>query len=1194
MNFKKIELAGFKSFADRLEIKFESGVTAIVGPNGCGKSNVADAIRWVLGEQSSKLLRGNSMQDVIFNGTEKRKSLSYCEVSLVFDNKERNFNLDFDEIKITRKLFRSGDSEYLINNTPCRLKDIVNTLHDSGIGHDGYSIIGQGKVDEIINSKPENRRAIFEEAAGISKFKQRKIEAERKLARTQDNLTHAQAVIEEQERQLGPLKRQSENAKKYLEFKEQLKHFEVNNYVYQYDTASDTKQKIQVKIDSLVDALKVKQDAFEQTTEKYNKNMEEVSQIDKRLQDLHATILQLTVENEKKTGQTNVVRERIKFLLDEKNTLNSEIEKENLNKTNAGVQIEANQQHKQEKEAELANVKEKLEEVTQKYLSIVDTLTQNEDEASRKQKEMIDELSRLTDIKSNISALNAQKDAYNANLEEVCKKIEQTQQKIDEKVVQQKEAQRTSADAQKIYNDLLVRSERITSDLEQKNAEYTEVSDKLVNYNSNIQIIQNRRKVLEDMQKDYDGFNYSVKRLMQDSEVNKELGKRIVGLVASSMTIPNGFETAIEVALGGAIQDIITKNEEDSKYLINYLKANNLGRATFLPIATMKPKYLSDAEQKFTKVNNCYGVASNIIKYDASMKNVFDSLLGRTMVVATIDDAVSLAKSSGFSFRIVTLDGDLINPQGSMSGGSKKAITSNILMRDNEIEALSKQLSECEAKQVEATKLKNELYSAIETMKQELSTVNNQLVSAQIKDAQESQILQQYNVYIEELNKELLSQNQEKVSLESRIEVIETAIKTASGNDGEEDSINLDANNEIELQQKQFADLRNKRDEYHEEMTQLKIKLASYEADLVSVEAEIARLEKYIEDCVTRLRQLVENLNKTNAIIIEAQGMVDIEKQTEEAKQTQIQIDKANAELDSFDETKQNLQSEIKVLDDARSVLMNEINALSEKKYQEDANLAKVDTDIEAMQEKIFEEYELTYASCLPYKEENYDIENGLIETNRLKKEISKLGNVNVNAIEDCKDLLERYETLSTQANDLITAKEDLIKIIKDLSVEMLTKFEQEFSKIQQNFSQIFKELFGGGNAKLQLTESEDPLEAGVEIVAEPPGKKLQSITLLSGGEKALTAIAILFAILKLRPMPFCLLDEIEAALDDANVERFASYLKNFSRETQFIVITHRKPTMVLADSLYGVTMEEKGVSRLVSVKLSDAQKLAK
>lgn len=1194
MNFKKIELAGFKSFADRLEIRFEPGITAIVGPNGCGKSNVADAIRWVLGEQSSKNLRGSSMQDVIFNGTEKRKSLSYCEVSLVFDNTHKYFNLDFDEIKLTRKLFRSGESEYLINNTPCRLKDIVNALHNSGLGKDGYSIIGQGKVEEIISAKPENRRAIFEDAAGISKFKQRKVEAERKLQHTQDNLARAQDVIAEQEKQLGPLKRQAENAKKYLEFKEQLKHYEVNTYVYQYDNASDKKQEIQTRIDGLVDALNLKQNEFEKTSAKYDVNMEEVSQIDKKLQDLNDNILSLTVSIEKKTGETNVIKERMRFLLVEKDELTAEIEKEKLNRANAEIQLEATKKHKEEQESKLAELKGKLEDITQKYLEIVDVLTKNENEVSQRQKEMLDELSRLTDIKSNISALNAQKDAYTANLEETEKKISSTQLKINEKVEEQKTAQVASQEAQKVYNDLQAKEQNLSKALDDMQVEYSEVSDKLVDYNSNIQILQNRKKVLEDMQKDYEGFNYTVKRLMQDSDVNKELGKKIIGLVANSMTIPNGFETAIEVALGGAIQDIITKNEEDSKYLINYLKANKLGRATFLPIATMKPKYLNEVEQRSINVKNCYGVASSIIKFDSALKNVFDSLLGRTVVVNTIDDATALARSSGFTYKIVTLDGDVISTQGSMSGGSKKAITSNILMRDNEIETLAKQLEETILKQKDATNQKAELTLKIETVKKELQEVRDSLVLAQVKDARAGQLLQQVNIYIEELNKELLSLNNDKVSLSSRIEVIVSAIAVASTGEGEDIVTNKGSNDEFEEQQKKFVELRNNKDTYHEEMTNTKIAIASIEGDLASISTEEERLTRYIEESVTKMHQFVYDLNKKNEIISQAQGDIDVEKQDAEAKEIQILIDKAKKELSLFDENKQKLQEEIRVLNESKTVLMNEINSLSERKYQEEANKAKVDTDIEIMQEKIFEDYELTYASCLQYKVDNYDLENGLIETGRLKKEISKLGNVNVNAIEDCKDLLERYETLSTQATDLITAKEDLEKIIKELSIEMLTKFEEAFTKIQSNFSQVFKELFGGGNARLELTESEDPLEAGVEIVAEPPGKKLQSITLLSGGEKALTAIAILFSILKLRPMPFCLLDEIEAALDETNVERFASYLKNFSKETQFIVITHRKPTMVLADSLYGVTMEEKGVSKLVSVKLSEAVKNAK
>lgn len=1190
MNFKKVELVGFKSFADKLEIKFEPGITGIVGPNGCGKSNVSDAIRWVLGEQSTKLLRGNSMQDVIFNGTEKRKSMSYCEVSLFFDNSKRFFNLDFDEVSFTRKLYRSGESEYMINATPCRLKDIIGALHDSGIGKDGYSIIGQGKVEEIISAKPENRRAIFEEAAGISKFKQRKVEAERKLDRTQENLNRALDVLAEQERQLGPLKKQAENAKLYLEYKEKLKTLEVNAYVYEYDTASDTKAAIQTKIDGYAEELATKQTDFDKATNEYNDKMFEVSQIDRTLQTLNDNILSMTVTLEKRAGETNVLKERLKFLTDEQVSLLQDLERENLNKENTLKLIESNEQIKKEKQDKLKETNYQLVDLTDKYLKIVDELTSSEDEASKKQKEMIDELSKMTDIKSNISALTAQKDAYQSNINDLDGKIYSLQEKIKEKETALQKASQIARTAEYTHNELV----KSHSTLQQQILEYQlnlkETNEKISQSASNIQILQNRKKVLEDMQRDFEGYNYTVKRLMQDSKNQKDLRDRIVGLVASCMTIPSGFETAIEVALGGAVQDVITKNEEDTKYLINYLKNNNLGRATFLPISSMKIRLLSDQERAIVARNKTYGVASSVVKYDSSLRTIFESLLGRTVIVANIDMAVSLARQSNFSYKIVTLDGDVINPQGSMSGGSKKAITSNLLSRENEIENISNQIIKITNSFNDLKNLKIDLEGKLAGLNNKAEELSQKIVVAQIESAKQAQNYEQLSVYVDELNKERISLSQEKIDFATKIEVISKALSST----GVDANMQVEGSFEIENNQKWFAEMRSQRDNLQNQITELKIAKTTFEGELNAIQAELDRLEEYIKQVNFTLVEINNNLARVNANITQAEGIVKAQIDQVDDTDTKQKIDEAKNKLASLDSTKQALQEAIKALDEDKSRLMAEINVVQEKKYQQEMNLAKVDTDIEAMQEKIFEDYELTYASCLPLKVENFDIKEAMVQISKIKKDISRLGYINVNAIEDCKDLMERYEALNAQAQDLTTAKEDLIKIIKDLSTEMITRFDSEFAKIQANFSKVFRELFGGGNAKLELTEAEDPLQAGVEIVAEPPGKKLQSITLLSGGEKALTAIAILFAILKLRPMPFCLLDEIEAALDDTNVSRFAQYLKNFSKETQFIVITHRKPTMMLADSLYGVTMEEKGVSKIVSVKLSEAIKNSK
>ncbi|MDR0850495.1 MAG: chromosome segregation protein SMC [Christensenellaceae bacterium] len=1187
VNFKQIELAGFKSFADRLEIKFENGVTCIVGPNGCGKSNVADAVRWVLGEQSSKLLRGTSMQDVIFNGTERRKSLSFCEVSLVFDNTARIFNLNFDEMVITRKLYRSGESEYLINRTPCRLKDIVDALHDSGIGRDGYSIIGQGKVDEIINAKPENRRAIFEEAAGISKFKQRKIEAERKLLRTDENLTRVQDILSEVDRQLGPLKKQAENARKYLEFRDQLKHFEINTYVYQFESASDNKAKIQEKIDALSEEIALKQQMLDSANEKYNKNMDEISGIDKTMEGLHNKILELTVGIEKRTGEANVIKERIKFLSEEKKKLEEELTEQKETAKLARTHIEKTLNKRSEKQKELDTLKQQSEQTQKEYLSIVDEAHKSEEE----QRGVIEALSKFSDIKSNLSALKAQKEAYSSNIKDLEKKIAGLSQKIGERQKQLTNSQDKSQKAEEKYTGLKTSLEQKTEQLEGLQKQLAENNEAVMKSVSNVAIMQNRKKVLEDMQLAYEGYAYSIKRLMQDSKNNADLKQKIVGLVSGSITIPQGFETAIEVALGSAVQNIITRNEKDSKDLINYLKRNDLGRATFLPIATMKPKTLGRDEEEFLKVKNCYGVASRIIKFDQKLTPVFESLLGRTVVVGTIDDAVELAKKSNFAFKIVTLDGDTIYPQGSMSGGSAKAITANLLSREVEIDDLKGQIAKLEANAKELMSAKISLQKTIEKLTDETDKLSDDVVKAQLSLAAENQTLEQCRIYLEEHDKERILLDTERMGIQNNIMAIDSAISKIDDGKG-----GVVANTGIDAKQKMLDAIKIRRDKTHERMTELRIKVAALESEIGVLDTEIQRLKNIEAAAEGEILRLSDQIAKTEDNLSSNNGAVSLSQDEKSYKENMDKLDRVKAELGSLDEHKQKLQVELKIIDEDRNNLTADMNRATGKRYQEDMALAKVDTDIEAMQERIFEEYELTYSTCLEYKEDGYDLHNGLVQTSILKKEIAKLGYVNVNAIEECKLVGERFFEMSNQADDLIKAKQDLITIITELSQEMTARFDSEFSKIQVNFSKIFRELFGGGNARLQLVESEsgDPLDAGVDIIAEPPGKKLQSITLLSGGEKALTAIAILFAILRLRPMPFCLLDEIEAALDDSNVERFAKYLKRFAEDTQFIVITHRKPTMELGDRLYGVTMEEKGVSKVVAVNLSDAVANAK
>lgn len=1193
MNFKQLDLAGFKSFADKIEIKFGDGVTAIVGPNGCGKSNVADAIRWVLGEQSSKTLRGSSMQDVIFNGTEKRKSLSYCEVTMYFDNTDRFFNYDFDEIAITRKLYRSGESEYLLNKTACRLKDITNLLYNSGLGKDGYSIIGQDQVGKILSSKPEDRRAIFEDAAGISKFKSRKVEAERKLERTKDNLLKIQLVVDEIERQLGPLQKQAEDAKIFLKLKEELKLLEVNAFIYQQENANDAKEKINARLNAISEELILRQEELRTTSENYANNMASIDAIDKSVERLHESILNLTVSLEKQAGETNVIRERVRYLTEQNSKLT-------LNETNFEKLIEAvleeieNQKQKTEEfKTKLNTCKKEEEELSNQYLMIIDALALSEGEAEQGQKEVIDALDKLAYIKANSSRLSAEKEASITAIDETNLKITSLTNKIgeqEEQINSQKEQIKVLDSASKEKKEILLKAKLQISALEE---DIDNLNKKRNDASTKIQVYENRKRILEEMQAEHEGYAGSVKKLLKESERNEAFRKNMVGTLASLITVPEKYETAIETALGNAIQNIVTKNENDAKVLIEYLKQNQFGRATFLPITSMRPRNLSDADKKLINVAGSHGIAKDLIKYGLDIENVISNLLGATVVVDNLDIAIKLAQNTRFTYKIVTLDGDIINPQGSMTGGSKKSEAVNLISRDREIKTLAEQIE----------KFKQEITSSNDTfaeMKAKLSDCQNKydFLSSQDKKvdvelAGENEKLSSLENSLLENKTELENLKSNKTKLENKIDVI---VKELASEIELENALSKGKTNANELAEKRnerFAELKEKREKYNSEVTAKRVEIASLEKEVLASEQEVERLQKQQGELKYNLELARDerannekNINDANQLIAE---MLE-ENTSVESKNKLAAFKEEQAKLES---NKQKLQQSLKELDEKRTFLIEETNRISEKKVMEEMKVSKVDSDIDQMRERIAEEYELTYETCQNYKQADFNLTKGLQEITKIKREISKLGYINVSAIESSGVLNERYTALKAQADDLTKAQNELVEIIDEVSVEMKNKFIEQFNRINENFGQTFRELFGGGSAKLELIGSDNILEAGVEIFAEPPGKKLQSNTLLSGGEKALTAIAILFAILKLKPMPFCLLDEIEAPLDEANVVRFAQYLKRFSKETQFIVITHKKPTMELADALYGVTMEEKGVSKTVSVKLSEAIKTA-
>lgn len=1183
MNFKQIEMVGFKSFADPIKITFGEGITAIVGPNGCGKSNVADAIRWVLGEQSSKMLRGTSMQDVIFKGTEKRKSLSFCEVSLCFDNSNKIFRSEYEEIVITRKLYRSGESEYMINRTPCRLKDIIEMLHDSGIGKSGYSIIGQGKVEEIISSKPEDRRAIFEEAAGIAKFKAKKVESERKLERTRDNLTRINDIISEIDRQLAPLKRQSETAKTYLEYKEKLKILEINAYIHQYDFASTNKEIINTKIAGIVEEMNARQADLDKVISDYNETFEQINHLDEHVTDLRDQMLELTVGIEKQAGETNLIKERLRNLEVESLRLAEEVKRLTSLKDSLEQQIYANKTAISNKESELYQNRSKTSDLQEKFDAISTQLATSESEVEDTQKKLFDALSKLGDVKAQISALNAEKNSYNSNLQSYSQSLEDLTERYNDSNEKLKGEQSTIQQLAQNKGAIQKQLDLTLNGLQNQTNDIKEKETALNETTSNIFSMQQRLKMLIDMQKEYEGYNGSVRRLLSDAERNAELKKKIVGVIANLIKVPATYQTAIEMALGSGVQNIVTRSDNNAKELINYLKSKEYGRITFLPINTVKPRHFDKTYNHLLSHEGCFGIASDLIGYDKEIQNVISSLLGNTVIVNNINNAVSIAMQSNYQFRIVTLDGDIINPQGSITGGSKKAQVTNLLSRDNDIKNTRDAIERLESERARLRAEYDDMTKQLESTNDKARELTLNVHNLEVSIAQHQELFNKYHDLAFDLENQ---RNRVVADIEKTKQMLLSIDAELAKLNNSEKGIEVGEN---AIGGVQFGDLRAKRDEYNSGLLSLKVANAQIESEILALKQDSARLVSDLESTKANLTNAQISLASTNEQLEKFKVTYGEASTSIDTIENIKQLDDIKAKLASLNDDKLRMQSSLRALEEQRMNLGNEVNKLQDKKYQQELNLTKVDTDIEAMQERVWTEYEVTYNTALEYKQDLFDIKTAMPEINRIKREIIKLGNINVNAIEDYKALLERHGDMYNQAKDLMQAEDDLKKIIKELADEMTARFKEEFDKINENFGIVFKELFGGGKARLELVESDDILEAGVDIIAEPPGKKLSNITLLSGGEKSLTAIAILFAILRLRPMPFCLLDEIEAALDEANVGRFAKYLKKYSSETQFIVITHKKPTMEHADCLYGVTMEEKGVSKIVSVKLSEA-----
>ncbi len=1189
MNLKEIRVAGFKSFADKTSIKFEDGVTCIVGPNGCGKSNVADAVRWVLGEQSAKVLRGTSMQDVIFNGTETRRQLSYCEVTLVFDNSERLFDIDYTEVAMTRRLYRSGESEYLLNMQPCRLREIVSLLHDVGIGREGYSIIGQNRVDLIMNAKPEDRRAVFEEATGVMKFKIQRREIESKLQNARDNLTVFVQRMDEAEKQLRPLEEQAETAKKYRGYYEELRREEVNTYLLRYENFTEETGRHRRKIEeadgelSGVEARLAEVDAEE--TEAHGK----IESADERLRGLNDDLRLYEVGMEHKTGEAKVLSARIESYKREL-TAASETVDYSLRRTKTIDGLVAESGRKlEEGRSRAAAIGKESAELSVKLREAEARIAAYDRASVEKRASELSSMESLADARANAGSLQAKRDAAQDRAAEVRAAIGKAQSRREEFLREREECLKEKAACESFLDGTGKEESELSSEIADLANSERRISQEIVECNSSIASFQNNLELYKSLRNQFEGYRDSVRRLQLEAQRDPEVGKRIKGTIADVIRTDKRYEVAIETAFGAAMQNLITATQDDARWLVEFLQKTGWGVVTFLPVDGMLRRTDSSEVRAALRENGAVGLADELVKYDPYYTSVITNLLANTLICDTIASATNIAKRYPHAFRIVTLDGNIIATSGSITGGSRKKESGHLLAGERKIK-------ECEAEIAKKRAAAEKLKAALESCGRDLEEARGRYEAFRVRVQEETAkfaALSQKELavvsLIEDADKDIADFTALLDQLTRKADELESEVLSSAENEELLSRIRSEAAQEASEREMESGKLRQHRDALAEKLHALEVESATLKSALSSEEENLSRLKTEKED-------LLKKVEETRASIAGTEKQIEALKRDEEraalTEEEQEAVAILRKKLAEAEEEKQGYYRTQALLADEKRKLLARRMTLSEKKHQSELEISRAETLLENMQQRMEEEYKLTYETALEYRDPDYDLSQAANNIAVLKRKINALGQVNPRAEEDYAALFARYSEMQSQREDLEKGIVDLTGVLEQLKSEMKERFDAGFNEINRNFTQIFRELFGGGKAEMQLdyTDCTDPLDAGVEIIACPPGKKLAKISLLSGGERALTAIAILFAILKTNPMPFCILDEIEAALDEANVDRFAKYLKKFSQDTQFIVITHRKPTMNQADSLFGVTMEEKGVSKIVSVKLSEVE----
>lgn len=1179
MYLKRIEMQGFKSFADKTVLEFKPGITTVIGPNGSGKSNISDAIRWVLGEQSMKSLRGAKSEDIIFAGTQARKSLGFAEVSIVIDNNDNKLPIEYSEVTVTRKIYRSGETGYFINKVPCRLKDILELFMDTGIGKDGYSIIGQGKIDEILSNKSEDRRHIFEEAAGIVKYRTRKQESEKKLEQTKLNLLRINDILAEIEANIEPLKLQSDKAKQFLDLREELKSIEVGLFIYNINTYKEKLEQL-VKDEDIITSQKEAEDGKMEALQASKEELRQVvDDITAQIENMQNIGFESSNKIEKINSEIGISNERI-----QNNTANKQrLEAEILEVKSRIEELKEEQKQKLEKKTNLTSNKEKFEkELAEKEAELAELskkLSAKELEIEVKKQIVQDNIDKKYELAAEINTQDVNYENLEKRKKQLKNEIDSVISELDSTRYGKNEISKGFYDIESKRNIAVEKLEKSVQAKEQNMQKLKQYEDEISKLTYTQRMKQARHQFLIETEKEKEGYNKTVKSLLVACDKDSSLNKGIHGVLANLISVEKEYETAIEMCLGQSLQNVVTSTEQDAKKMIEYLRSNSLGRASFLPIASVQGKKLD----KLTKMDGVIGIASDLVKCKKEYEQIILSLLGRTVVVEDMDTAIALAKKDKYSFRIVTLKGDIISSSGSISGGSVQTKTVNILGRSREIEDLEKELKKLEKQIADKTAEKEEYASSIGDSIEETAKLEKELQEIEIIYATEKQKMVAVEENITRLENRLAKLKEEvtqteKQKEENRLlkEQKETEIQTLTQQIEE-------LNKVIEEFALNNKDNQKYIDDLNFDITNLKISVTSFDESESSIEEMVERISQDIKNN----EQSIENKNQNILAINEEntkleQTITEYNAQIEQIKQevtnSGTKVEELKQERIAKNEKLVNTENEIQSQ-------FSTLESLKEQIIKLDVKKTKLEQDLQQVVESLWNEYELTPNSTEEYQKPN-NVATAQKQVNSLRNKIKDLGSINIDSIEEYKKTKERYDFMSEQRLDLENTASKLRKIIGDMTTTMQNQFKEKFELINKNFNEVFTELFNGGKAELILENEENILECGIDIRVQPPGKKLQNMMLLSGGEKAFTAIALLFAILKINPAPFCILDEIEAALDDVNVYRFAEYLKKFCKQTQFLVITHRKGTMEAGDSVYGVTMEENGISKLLSIKL--------